>query len=104
MHTLIQEPAMNEPVTLRLDEETCRRLDRLSKAMNRSRAALAAEAIRQFVDLNEWQIGAIKAGMDEADSGRFIDHDRLRAKWGKKSAAAADKPTRARDISGGRAQ
>jgi len=82
---------MNEPVTLRLDEETRNRLDRLSKAMDRSRAALAAEAIRQFVDLNEWQIGAIKAGVDEADNGQFIDHARLKAKWEKKLAAAVDK-------------
>jgi predicted transcriptional regulator len=82
---------MNEPVTLRLDAATRKRLDRLAKATDRSRAALAAEAVRQFVDLNEWQIAAIQEGMREADRGQFIDHARLKAKWEKKLAAAMDK-------------
>ncbi len=82
---------MNEPVTLRLDPATRKRLDRLAKTTERSRAELAAEAIRQFVDLNEWQIAAIQEGVRQADSGQFIDHARLKAKWKKKLAAALDK-------------
>jgi len=82
---------MSEPVTLRLDAATRKRLDRLSKATERSRAALAAEAVKQFVELNEWQIGAIEEGVREADHGRFIDHARLKAKWEKKLAVAVDK-------------
>lgn len=85
---------MSEPVTLRLDAATCKRLDRLSKATDRSRSALAAEAIRQFVELNEWQIAAIEEGVREAEQGRFIDHARLKAKWEKKLAAAMDKARR----------
>ncbi|OGA55406.1 MAG: hypothetical protein A3F74_19295 [Betaproteobacteria bacterium RIFCSPLOWO2_12_FULL_62_58] len=82
---------MTEPVTLRLDAATRKRLDRLAKATDRTRAALAAEAVRQFVDLNEWQIAAIQEGVREADRGQFIDHARLKAKWEKKLAAAVDK-------------
>jgi RHH-type rel operon transcriptional repressor/antitoxin RelB len=82
---------VSEPVTLRLDPATRKRLDRLSKATDRSRAALAAEAVRQFVELNEWQIAAIEEGVREADRGRFIDHAKLKAKWEKKLAAAMDK-------------
>ena len=81
---------MNEPVTLRLEPELRKRLDRLAKATERSRAALAAEAVRQFVELNEWQITAIEEGVREADQGRFIDHAQLKAKWEKKLAAALD--------------
>ena len=54
---------MNEPVTLRLDARTRKRLDQIAKTMRRSRAALAAEAVRQFVELNEWQIAAIQEGV-----------------------------------------
>jgi RHH-type rel operon transcriptional repressor/antitoxin RelB len=86
---------VSEPVTLRLDAETRKRLDRLSKATDRSRAALAAEAVRQFVELNEWQITAIEEGVREADRGQFIDHAKLKAKWEKKLAAAVDKTRRA---------
>jgi predicted transcriptional regulator len=82
-------------VTLRLDAAIRKRLDRLSKVTERSRAALAAEAVRQFVELNEWQIAAIEEGVREADRGRFIDHARLKAKWEKKLAAAMDKARRA---------
>jgi len=83
---------MTEPVTLRLDPDIKKRLDKLAKATERSRAALAAEAVRQFVELNEWQIAAIHEGLRDADSGNFIDHARLKAKWERKLALALDKP------------
>jgi predicted transcriptional regulator len=82
---------MSEPVTLRLDAATLKRLDKLAKATERSRATLAAEAVRQYVELNEWQIAAIEEGLRAADAGQFIDHARLKAKWEKRLAAALDK-------------
>lgn len=82
---------MTEPVTLRLDAETRKRLDKLAKATERSRAALAAEAVKQFIELNEWQVAAVEEGVRQADSGRFVDHAKLKAKWEKKLAAAVDK-------------
>jgi RHH-type transcriptional regulator, rel operon repressor / antitoxin RelB len=82
---------MTDPVTLRLDAETRKRLDKLAKATERSRAALAAEAVKQFIELNEWQVAAIEEGVQEAQAGRFVDHARLKAKWEKKLAAAMDK-------------
>ena len=81
---------MSVPITLRLDSATRKRLERLAKATERSRAALAAEAVRQYLDLNEWQIAAIQAGGREADRGRLIDHRKLKAKWEKRLAAALD--------------
>ena len=87
---------MTEPVTLRLEPELKDRLDRLAKATERSRASLAAEAARQFVELNEWQIAAIEEGVRAADSGQFIDHARLKAKWEARLAAALDETRLAR--------
>lgn len=81
---------MSEPVTLRLEPDIRKRLDKLAKATERSRAALAAEAVRQFVELNEWQIAAIEDGVREADKGLFIDHSQLKSKWEQKLAAALD--------------
>ena len=78
---------MTEPVTLRLDAATRKRLDKLAKATERSRAALAADAVCQYLDLNEWQIAAIQTGVREANRGRLIDHGKLKAKWEKKLAA-----------------
>ena len=81
---------MSEPVTLRPEPDLGARLDRLAKATDRSRATLAAEAVRQFVELNEWQIAAIQEGLRDADDGRFIDHARLKSKWEKKLALALE--------------
>lgn len=81
---------MSEPVTLRLDAATRKRLDRLAKATERSRAALAADAVRQYLELNEWQIAAIQEGVRDANRGHLIDHAKLKAKWEKKLAAAVD--------------
>ena len=74
---------MSEPVTLRLDPDVRKRLDKPAKATDRSRAALAAEAVRQYVELNEWQIAAIQDGVRDADNGRFIAHAQLKSKWEK---------------------
>jgi RHH-type transcriptional regulator, rel operon repressor / antitoxin RelB len=58
-------------VSLRLDTKLKKRLGRLSRTMNRSRSFVAAEAIREYVALNEWQIEEIKKGLAEADRGEF---------------------------------
>jgi RHH-type transcriptional regulator, rel operon repressor / antitoxin RelB len=58
-------------LTLRLDTKLKNQLDRLSKSMNRSRSFVAAQAIQEFVSVNEWQIGEIKKAIVEADQGDF---------------------------------
>ena len=71
-------------LTLRLDPQLKRKLDRLSSAMSRSRSFVAAEAIREYVALNDWQISEIKKGMAEADRGEFAsdeDVERTVHKW-----------------------
>jgi RHH-type transcriptional regulator, rel operon repressor / antitoxin RelB len=71
-------------LTLRLDARLKTRLDRLSKATQRSRSFVAAEAIREYVTLNEWQIGEIKKALGEADWGEFATPQEVRRtirKW-----------------------
>ena len=58
-------------LTLRLDAKLKNQLDRLSKSMNRSRSFVAAQAIQEYVSVNEWQIKEIKKGLAEADPGDF---------------------------------
>ena len=58
-------------LSLRLDAKLKKQLERLSRTMSRSRSFVAAEAIREYVALNEWQIEEIKAGLAEADRGEF---------------------------------
>ncbi len=75
---------MSEVLTIRVDRKTKRRLEKLARAMDRTRSYVAAEAIRAFVELNEWQIGEIKAALKEADAGDFASEGEVRTvtrKW-----------------------
>jgi RHH-type rel operon transcriptional repressor/antitoxin RelB len=64
-------------LTLRLDAKLKNQLDRLSKAMNRSRSFVAAQAIQEYVSVNEWQINEIKKGLAEADAGDFATDEEM---------------------------
>lgn len=76
--------AQSSVLTLRVDAELRKRLDKLARATSRSRSFLAAQAIREYVALNDWQISEITKGVEEADRGDFAssaDVDKLRKKW-----------------------
>jgi RHH-type transcriptional regulator, rel operon repressor / antitoxin RelB len=75
---------MTTTMTVRLEDEVKDRLERLADSTQRSKSFLAAEAIRQFVESNEWQIGEIHAALAEADAGDFAsdkDVAALAKKW-----------------------
>jgi RHH-type transcriptional regulator, rel operon repressor / antitoxin RelB len=76
--------AESSVLTLRLDSKLKAQLDRLSKATQRSRSFVAAEAIREYVALNQWQIGEIKKAIEETDRGEFASPEKVRRtmkKW-----------------------
>ena len=66
-------------VTVRLSEQLKERLDNLAGATARSRSWLAQDAIQHYLDLNEWQIEEIKAGLREADAGDFASGEEVAA-------------------------
>lgn len=75
---------MSTTMTIRLEEEVRDRLDRLAESTQRSKSFLAAEAIREFVENNEWQIAEIRAALKEANAGDFASDKDLAAvakKW-----------------------
>ena len=43
-------------VSVRIDPVIKKRLEKLAKSTGRSRSFLAAEAINEYLDLNEWQV------------------------------------------------
>ena len=57
--------------TVRLQDETAAKLDRIAEKLDRSRAYVAAQAIEDFVAREEWQLAEIEAGLAEADNGEF---------------------------------
>jgi len=71
-------------MTIRVDRKTKARLEKLAKAMDRTKSFIAAEAIRVYLDLNEWQIEEIKAALKEAGAGDFAGEEEAQAvmeKW-----------------------
>ena len=75
---------MPTTLSVRVEPEVKARLDALADATQRSRSFLAAEAIREYVEINEWQLQEIQNGVAEADAGDFASDDELASlarKW-----------------------
>lgn len=71
---------MTETLSIRIDAQTKKRWDALSKRSKRSRSFLAAEAIAAYVDAEEWQLGEIHVGIAELESDREVNHENV-SKW-----------------------
>lgn len=71
---------MTETLSIRIDSETKKRLDALSKRSKRSKSFLAAEAITAFVESEEWQLGEVQQGIGDVDSGETVSHEKV-SKW-----------------------
>lgn len=62
---------MSTTMTIRLDADIKKRLETLAEVTDRSKSWLAAQAVRDYVDINEWQLAETKAALAEADAGDF---------------------------------
>ena len=54
-------------MTIRLEPELKSRLDKLATATHRSKSFLASEAVREYIELNEWQIQELKDNFEDLD-------------------------------------
>jgi RHH-type rel operon transcriptional repressor/antitoxin RelB len=80
--------AESTTISIRLEATVKARLEELAGATNRSKSFLAAEAIRAFVELNEWQVREIRAALQEADAGDFAKPSEVKKVLGKWRKAA----------------
>ncbi|MBV8359931.1 MAG: CopG family ribbon-helix-helix protein [Deltaproteobacteria bacterium] len=68
-----------------MDLSVKKRLDKLAKSTGRSRSFLAAQAISEYLEVNEWQVSGIRQAIASLDRGEGIAHERVRdwvAFWG----------------------
>jgi RHH-type transcriptional regulator, rel operon repressor / antitoxin RelB len=80
--------------TVRVEPETKKRLQKLAKSTGRSRSFLAAEALHEYLDANEWQVAGIKQAMASLDRGAGVRHQEVKdwvASWGRKRERPAPK-------------
>ena len=73
-------------ITLRISDDTNAALDALAAATERSKSYLALRAIDQYIELNTWQLDAIRSGIADADAGRLIEHAEVKQRWQAKLA------------------
>lgn len=66
-------------MTVRLPLHLKERLEALSKSTDRSKSWLASDAIRAYLELQEWQVTAIKEGLREAEEGDFASAEEVKA-------------------------
>jgi len=75
---------MSTTMTIRLEPELKQRLDQLAEVTHRSKSFLAVEALREFIELNEWQIQEITDAIKEADNDDFASDNEVKrafVKW-----------------------
>jgi RHH-type transcriptional regulator, rel operon repressor / antitoxin RelB len=68
-------------LTTRISTALRARLEALARSTNRSKSFLAAEAIAAYVELNEWQIGEITAGLAELDLGEAVSEKQAEERY-----------------------
>jgi len=80
--------------TLRVGTDVKKRLEKLAKSTGRSRSFLAAEALSEYLDVNEWQVTGVRRAMSSLDRGEDIPHDHVKAwvnSWNSKRERPAPK-------------
>ncbi len=81
-------------LTVRVETRVKKRLERLARSTGRSRSFLAAEAINEYLEINEWQVAGIRRAIASLDRGEGIPHDEVKdwvASWGSANEKPAPK-------------
>jgi len=71
-------------LTVRVTSEIEKRLARLAEATARSKSFLAAEAIEEYLAVQEWQVEAILEGRRAAARGEGREIEEVRRGWEKR--------------------
>lgn len=70
-------------LNVRLPAELHGQLEQLVLATGRTKSFLTVEALKRYVDQEQWQIADIQAGLQEADRGEFATSDEVGAVFAK---------------------
>ncbi len=64
-----------QTVSFRADKNDIQSLDLLAKMQDRDRSRLLNEAVANYIELQEWQLEHIRAGLAEAKAGIFVSDE-----------------------------
>jgi len=66
-------------ITVRLDKSVKKRLEAAAARVRRSKSFVAAEAIEEYLAIQDWQVAAIKKGIEDAERGATVPHEKVKA-------------------------
>jgi predicted transcriptional regulator len=72
-------------VNLRLEPELDQKLSAVATRLDRSRSWVIQQALKEFIELQLWQMSAIEEGLRDVESGRVTAHEDVVAwveSWG----------------------
>jgi len=84
------------PIHIELDDDLDRRLSEVAEVMDQPKAALVEQAVRDFLELRDWQDAAIDEGLRAAEEGRVFEHDEI-ADWVASWDTPNERPAPTRD-------
>jgi len=63
------------PVSVRLQPDLNDRVAAIATALDRSKSWVIEQAIKDYVELEDWRRAAIEEGLRAADEGRVVAHE-----------------------------
>ena len=68
-------------LTVRVKPDVASRLEKLAESMERPKTYLAAQAIEDYLSIQEWHDQAVQEGIAAADRGELIDFEEFKKQW-----------------------
>ena len=68
-------------ISVRVKTDLAERLEKLAESMDRSKSYLAAQAIEEYISVQEWHDQAVQEGIAAADRGELIDFEEVKKRW-----------------------
>lgn len=66
-------------ISFRLPDAKREALDLIAAALDRDRSYVLNEAVDAYLEVHQWQIGHVKAGIRQADAGKFATKNEVAA-------------------------
>ena len=82
--------AVEKTTTIRMDSRTLKRVDGIARAMSRSRAWVINQAVERYLDYEEWFVGAVNRGLQQAQAGELVEHGAVVRRWEGRRDAKVD--------------
>jgi predicted transcriptional regulator len=65
----------SSPVSVNLSPDISDQITVLAKALDRPRSWVIEQAVKDFIEVQNWHLAAIDEGIKAADEGRVVSHD-----------------------------